>query len=636
VIRTSFILAIGLVLAACKTSVMADPVSVDQVREMITGWRVLSDTPLEMPLSKQMESIQLMENTNALPLYYVVQLQPEGFILTAADDEIQPLIAFSATGSYEQDPCNPLTLLIEKDMQARLAGLPSGRIPKSTGTAAIPTDAQDQWTRFTDAALLGATARGSGITSVDDIRVPPLILTRWNQSTVGSPKVACYNYYTPPYEAGNPSNYVCGCTQTGWAQIMKYYQWPQDSIGVYTNTIEVNGVSTQRTTLGAAYDWDQMPNQPDASTPEAQRQAIGGLTYDLGVVNGASYASGGTFAGMSIYRLTGQFMYSNAKYAAPSFVGTTLSNLLTDVINANLDAGHVVGLMIDSDVGAHSIAGDGYGYNAGTLYHHLNLGWGGTKDAWYQLPDVDTDYYQFDSIMYVIYNLYTNGTGEIVSGRVVDYAGNPVAGAAVVIQSEGFTNSATSNDRGIYAFCPVPSETAFTLSATQGSLQFSSRSVTTGTSPNYGVTGNRGDINLVEEPTDYWIWASAIQNGLTNAEDCASGDTCPNLLKYAMGSHPTHSNQLSQMLIERSNAACLFQFERNTAATDLVLTVEGALIITNPSPWFGVATNRGGSWGGATHVQESGSNSPVTVTVSDPDPFSVSPSRYMRLRVERP
>ena len=50
--------------------------------------------------------------------------------------------------------------------------------------------------------------------------------------------------------------------------------------------------------------------------------------------------------------------------------------------------------------------------------------------------------------------------------------------------------------------------------------------------------------------------------------------------------------------------------------------------------WRGVATNVGGSWLGATNVEESGAGNPVECTVTDP--VALDSNRFLRLRVSRP
>ena len=133
----------------------------------------------------------------------------------------------------------------------------------------------------------------------------------------------------------------------------------------------------------------------------------------------------------------------------------------------------------------------------------------------------------------------------------------------------------------------------------------------------------------------YWTWASAITNGLTNINQCATGDGYPNLLKYATGSSPTNSDKLAHLnCVGLSNERFSVRFNRNTNAVDVTLLVEGAYAITNHAIWYGVATNVNGSWGHATNVAEMGATNPVTVTVHDT--VAAATNRFMRLRVTWP
>ena len=68
------------------------------------------------------------------------------------------------------------------------------------------------------------------------------------------------------------------------------------------------------------------------------------------------------------------------------------------MINPNLDARFPVLLgIIDPQAIGHEVVVDGYGYTSATLYHHLNLGWSGTADAWYNLPTISAGSYNFTS-----------------------------------------------------------------------------------------------------------------------------------------------------------------------------------------------------------------------------------------------
>ena len=75
------------------------------------------------------------------------------------------------------------------------------------------------------------------------------------------------------------------------------------------------------------------------------------------------------------------------------------------------------------------------------------------------------------------------------------------------------------------------------------------------------------------------------------------------------------------------------RFTRDTGTVDVTFLVEGTSAPSNGAFWTGFATNRAGSWGGATNVTESGGN-PASVTVYDTAP--AASNRILRLRVTRP
>ena len=135
-----------------------------------------------------------------------------------------------------------------------------------------------------------------------------------------------------------------------------------------------------------------------------------------------------------------------------------------------------------------------------------------------------------------------------------------------------------------------------------------------------------------QDNAGYWSWAHNITNGLTNLDQCATGDGYPNLLKYATGSSPTNSDDLARMSGGLSTG--LFSaFNRNTNAVDVTLIIEGADTVTNNAQWNGIATNINGLWAGATNVVETGTTNPFVVTVQDASPAT---HRFLRLRVTRP
>lgn len=475
------------------------PISRQTANRAAGGWLKRHPTPMETGISRDAHPAETISDPDGQVLYYVIRLKPQGFIILSADDSIEPVIVFSPTGYYNTSENSPLRVLLESDMKNRLisAGQSTAdEILTDVRAAGEHSDTRNKWQALLDeneAPESKWEIRAAGLTSVSDVRVPPLVQSKWDQGEAAGD--FCYNYYTP-------NHYVTGCVATVMAQLMRYHSWPTSGIGVHSCLISVDGVEQYWTTrggngAGGAYDWSQMPYDPEAGLTTTQRQAIGALCYDAGLSVGMGYTSTGSGASTSTadLALVNTFGYSNSIYG---YIYATYVNAgLTTMMYPNLDAGMPVVLSLSGPNVSHAILADGYGYDGGTVYHHLNMGWGGLDDAWYQLPP-DNPSFIFTVINGCIYNVYTNGTGEIISGRITTMAGAPLEGVAVTAsQGASVVKQATTNSRGIYALTNLASNTTFRLSAVKSGYVFADQNVSTGTSADWGITsGNRWGINF--------------------------------------------------------------------------------------------------------------------------------------------
>ena len=439
------VLAIAVLVAVLAAPAWAAPTSAEQALAVVSGWLSLGAAPLGARLGGQTAAVAAYGNISGLPAYYVVTLDGQGLVIVPADDEVEPIVAFSPSGQFDPSEATPFGALVSNDIPGRVMAV---RQPatQAQAQAQAASEAQAKWSK-----LLGATDATAqteqGVPSINDVRVSPLITTTWDQDTAGG--VNTYNIYTP-------GNRVCGCVATAMAQLMRFHQFPTAGVGTASYSISVCEVSTTRALRGGngsggAYDWANMPPSPNASTSETQRNAIGALTADAGVSVNMDYCdSSGTDTLKAAAAFKSTFGYSNAAtaYDSENNLPATARNTM---VNANLDAGYPVLFGITGD-GGHAIVGDGYGYNTSTLYHHLNMGWGGSNDVWYNLPTISAGSSNFTSVYKAVYNVYVTGSGEIISGRVLDGQANPVSGATVTAtRSGGGTYTATTNAKGIYA-----------------------------------------------------------------------------------------------------------------------------------------------------------------------------------------
>jgi hypothetical protein len=480
-------------------NVPGEPVSSQQVRSVVEGWLQTGNHPLGLALGTEVDSVtEVNDKSSGILLFYLVQLSPEGVVLVAPDDRLEPIIAFMPGNGFVLEERNPAYDLICEDMRSRLINLPEQAVAFQRAAAHnSPTPAEAKWELLE--GLKEDTTRLNGLSSVDDERVAPIIETTWNQSDYwdGSQYQACFNYYAPPYGDGVSSNYPCGCVATVFGQLMRHYRYPSAGVGTSAWHIEIDSVDATWNLrggddAGGAYDYANMPLSPDGSTTLSQRQAIGRICHDAALVADMNFTAGGSSGYMDSTNLTGVFMFGNAVEGDGDAVD------FWHMLNANLDARLPVPMSLTRAAGGHQVLCDGYGFNLGTRYHHLNMGWGGTDNAWYNLPDVDA-YYAYTNVSRIMYNIYTNGSGEIISGRVTDQAGSPVSGAVVQAVGDSTTNVVTSDANGIYALHRMASDTTFLLSVSNGSARFVDRFVSTGTSIENGSCGNRWAVDFYEQ-----------------------------------------------------------------------------------------------------------------------------------------
>jgi hypothetical protein len=557
-LRCIILTAILIVLQLCNLS-WAGPTTQYEAEMVVTGWLKADPRPLSMALGRQVIKVETFSGGNGQPVYYVVYLQPSGFVIVPGDDLVEPIIAFVNGSSYDPSNENPLGALVTNDLNERIAAVRTSFSPLALMSQTGETKNQRKWKYYIG---LGDTS-GNRIElmnlspiregNLSDLRVAPLVKTKWYQMGIYEKffdpneqrykfkalGLACQNYYTPRlannvpvWIADRADNFPCGCVATVMAQLMRYHRYPDQpdrpndpctvGVGIEDNngdfndvdTIYPNGTVIQRyllggDELGGEYQWDDMDLVPDANSTQAARKAIGAICHDAGISVNMSYAAGESVTTLvktanytsTAYALENRFKYSNAVTAYTSS-GTHLGPGLIGMINANLDARFPVIFGIPG----HAVLADGYGYGYGgddsTAYHHLNMGWYGLDDCWYNLPDINAKDIgiPYTLIDICVYNIFKSGDGEIISGRVLNLDEKPADANIVCLEYNGAIIRTVETDaNGIFAFIDVNSNTSYSVWV-EG-RDFPKRQVRTGFSADYEpVSGNRWGIDFPGSP----------------------------------------------------------------------------------------------------------------------------------------
>lgn len=303
------------------------------------------------------------------------------YVIVSGDERMKPILGESQSGIFNPDsiPCGLVSLLAHYS---------------------------DQYSAL-QASAIDSSYNESG-NQCFFAEVSPLISSRWGQE---SP----YNDCCPP---GCPS----GCVATAMAQIMRFYEYPVTGSGSFSYTSESNKYKLSYNFGTAFFDWPSMKNKYSSSGyigaseqtvgKDKEGEAVADLMKACGVSVGMDYAPNGSGAldADIPYAIINFFDYNSTAvcYHRAYFN----SELWYEKLHEELDAGRPV-LYCGQDTrksGGHAFIIDGYRQSDGKF--HVNWGWDGTCDGYYELDALNPSTYRFASSQSMIARFCPDEVGE--------------------------------------------------------------------------------------------------------------------------------------------------------------------------------------------------------------------------------
>ncbi len=279
-----------------------------------------------------------------LPASYIFA-RPEGWVILSADDMAPAVLGYSDNGTF--DPDN-----IPDNMRAWLQSYAE----------------QIQWMRANPTKFAPVATTAEAETRTD---IAPMLTTKWNQD---SP----FNDMTPII---NGQHSVTGCVATAMAQVMNYHKWP--AVGKGTHSYEMDDQTMTINFAEHPFDWDNMANVYNATTPEAQKKAVADLMYTCGLSINSYYDPQATGALTSdlAKALMNYFDYNEGiGWAQRQYYKADEWDAL--IYEQLKNVGPVVYGGTTSGGAGHQFVCDGYRSDG---YFHINWGWGGLSDGYYLL-----------------------------------------------------------------------------------------------------------------------------------------------------------------------------------------------------------------------------------------------------------
>ncbi len=349
---------------------------------MITIFSLLAAEPISLAIAQNaaLSHLSRLQKSSDLSLdrilqrsdsnlAYIFTLQPAGYIVVCADDDLPPVLAYSFNSSFEAADSDLLADMVQEDISRRLQYLEaSTRLQNQQlwQNLNAPRDPFQQWPPEGSTATEG------------------WVKTEWTQN-------APYSDMCPMDPVTNIRS-IAGCPAVAMAQIVNYHQ-------TINGTTFSDEDDYYHNYAGRTYWIDNdavardFPTWPELNNylvdlvfryrhhQETTTQGKAALTFACGVAAQQVYTSSGsgTFGVAQAFAAYQKFGFQDIELltdTAPDLYNRMAQNIMDAtpvhlaIVTPAWDAGHNV--VVD-------------GYNTDN-YFHLNFGWGGSYSGWYLLP----------------------------------------------------------------------------------------------------------------------------------------------------------------------------------------------------------------------------------------------------------
>lgn len=345
------------------------------------------------PLSTEptIKSIYMEKSGNSV-LYYIVNFDPKGFVIIAAEDASVPVLGYSIDQNLDKSNSAPALLDWLKGYEESLKEV-------IKANASPTAEAKSEWNRITNPdAVVDNSKVGAPI-------VGPLLTTTWNQDQYYNEQCPFDSMSVNGYDFHVPN----GCVALSTSQVMFYNRHPQIGNGSKTynesNSWGDNGqceYGVLSANFGATtYHWDAMTD-----VVNNYNFSVAQLIAHLGISVSMDYAvdGSGSQTTNAAVALKQYFRYSaNCTYKRKDQY--PVLNDWIALFKGQLDARHP---MINSGraedgSGGHAYNCDGYDDQN---YFHFNWGWGGYGNGWFLLSNLNPNGSDFNYDQQVVINIY--------------------------------------------------------------------------------------------------------------------------------------------------------------------------------------------------------------------------------------
>lgn len=391
---------------------IASPVDVNTARQL--SLKYVQENATKKVANLDLAYTQTTESgANAL---YVFNFEG-GYMIMAADDVAQPILAFGEEGCFDANNIPDGLAYYLRHYARQIEYAVTNNIPADPEIA-------EQWEQVRRYGVI----RSERATRGD---VAPLISTNWNQD---SP----FNAYCPTGQGGPGGRAYAGCVATAMSMVMKRWNWPDHGQGSHSYT--PSGYATQSVDFeNAYYQWNNMPNNVNNSN----YQAIALLMYHCGVAVDMQYGPQGSGAHSQDVpdAIFNYFRYTKSANRLDRDLYTR--NEWEEILISNLMEGFPMYYS-----GAEGNSGHAFvccGYRESDRKFYFNWGWSGFNNNYFAIDALNTYSGNFNDYQGVIIDMIPDYVYDGLIPAVTDFevvSENAHSNVGVV----SWTNPTTSFD----------------------------------------------------------------------------------------------------------------------------------------------------------------------------------------------
>ncbi len=335
----------------------------------------VAETLLSEPLFQSTFPLSTIRSVEEVGELWCVHLSPRGHLMLSGSTKVDPLLSYSQH-DYVMPPEGHPALVIQTYHQMLVYEHEMLDTQLFSLTEEVKSATEQAWARLLNPSPFSLRA----VTYTR--QVGPLLTTKWNQW-------APWNDFAPQHEAesrgqlGYCGRMPLGCVATMYSQIMRYYQWPARLGDIFTETLRVNNGALNkdyemRFHGGQPIDWSALKNTYEWNTEtEGNRLPIARVGLLTDILSGMNFDSEGSGAPWDA-------PCENEWYDYGEVGNKTASSYFSDLQLALIIDSLEDGAPLPTSIPGHAVITDGYAKDAsGTIYLHLNYGWGGQNDAFY-------------------------------------------------------------------------------------------------------------------------------------------------------------------------------------------------------------------------------------------------------------